>query len=88
VFSSGTEGKLAFSTFDARPVVVTTSAGAKEFSFDFPAHIQQPLIQTLVNELNGIGTCPSTGESAARTSWVMDQMLKKRIGGGVRQHDQ
>jgi predicted dehydrogenase len=72
----GTEGKLAYSTFDARPVVLTTSAGTRELSYDYPIHIQQPLIQAVVDELHGVGTCPSTGESAARTSWVMDQMLK------------
>jgi hypothetical protein len=37
--------------------------------------VQQPLIQTVVDELLGLGRCPSTGESAARTNWVMDQML-------------
>src|SRR5262245_1560869 len=72
----GTEGKIAYSTFDARPVTVTTSTGTTEFSYDYPPHIQQPLIQTVVDELNGVGACPSTAESATRTSWVMDQMLK------------
>jgi predicted dehydrogenase len=76
----GTKGKIAYSTFDARPIVLTTPDGSTEFSYDYPAHIQQPLIQAVVDELNGAGTSPSTGESAARTSWVMDQMLKGRRG--------
>ena len=42
---------------------------------DHPPHVQQPLIQSIVNDMNGVGECPSTGESGARTSWVMDQML-------------
>lgn len=71
----GNEGKLSFSTFDAQPVRLTTREGVQEFSFDYPQHIEQPLIQTVVDELNGIGKCPSTGETAARTSWVMDRML-------------
>lgn len=70
------KGKITFSTFDEQPVVLTTSQGRKEFKIKYPPHIQQPLIQTIVDELNGSGTCPSTGESAARTSWVMDQMLQ------------
>jgi hypothetical protein len=74
----GSEGQLTFSTFDAQPVILTTSKGRTEFANDYPAHIQQPLIQSVVDELNGIGTSPSTGESAARTSWVMDEMLKHR----------
>jgi predicted dehydrogenase len=73
----GSEGRLSFSTFDAQPVRLTTREGVQEFSFDYPQHIEQPLIQIVVNELNGIGRCPSTGESAARTTWVMDQMLGK-----------
>jgi predicted dehydrogenase len=72
----GTEGKIAFSTFDVRPVSVTTHSGSVDYHLDDPPHVQQPLIQTVVDDLNGVGRCPSTGESAARTSWVMDQMLK------------
>lgn len=71
----GTQGTLTYSTFDARPFVLTTSSGTTEHAYDYPAHIQQPLIQAIVDELNGIGTSPSTGESAARTSWVIDRML-------------
>jgi predicted dehydrogenase len=72
----GSEGKIAYSTFDTRPVTLTTSKGRWDFPIENPPHIQQPLIQSVVDELNGNGTCPSTGETAARTSWVMDQMLR------------
>ena len=75
----GSKGKISYSTFDEQPVVLTTSQGREEFKFEYPPHIQQPLIQTVVDELNGRGTCPSTGESAARTSWVMDQMLQNYV---------
>ncbi len=78
----GSRGKLSFSTFDAEPVILSTPAGTTQFSIDYPPHVQQPLIQTVVDALIGQGTCPSTGNSAARTSWVMDQMLqdyRKRI---------
>ena len=72
----GSKGRISFSTFDAEPVKLITGDGAIDYAFDYPQHISQPLIQTVVNELIGLGRCPSTGESAARTSWVMDQMLK------------
>jgi hypothetical protein len=55
--------------------MLTTADGTQEFTIGYPEHIQQPLIQSVVDALNGAGICPSTGESAARTSWVMDQML-------------
>jgi hypothetical protein len=38
--------------------------------------VHQPLIQTIVDELHGRGECPSTGESAARTSWVLDECVR------------
>lgn len=71
----GSEGKIMYSTFDTRPIVLTTAEGTTELSLENPLHIQQPLIQMVVNALNGVGSCPSTGETAARTSWVMDRML-------------
>ena len=42
-----------------------------------PCH-RGPLIQSIVDELLGRGRCESTGESAARTSWVMEQCLDRR----------
>ncbi|MFN8490286.1 MAG: Gfo/Idh/MocA family oxidoreductase [Caldilineaceae bacterium] len=73
----GDKGKLTFTSFTTDPIVLTTAEGVTEFPIDNPAHIQQPLIQTIVDELNGVGQCPSTGVSGARTNWVMDQMLKE-----------
>jgi predicted dehydrogenase len=72
----GSEGKISYSTFDASPIRVTNSEGIKEFVFDYPEHIAQPLIQTVVNHLRGLGQCPSTGDTAARTTQVMEQMLE------------
>lgn len=72
----GSEGKITYSTFDEHPIILNTRAGLEKFSYDYPNHIQQPLIQAIVDELNGKGICPSKGESAARTTWVMDQMLR------------
>jgi len=46
-----------------------------------PPHVQQPLIQTIVDEMLGRGTCPSSGRSAARTAAVMDAVLEGYYGG-------
>jgi predicted dehydrogenase len=73
----GSQGKISFSTFGVDPVVLTTEEGAMHFPIGNPPHVQQPLIQSVVDELNGIGCSPSTGESAARTSWVMDRILQE-----------
>ena len=71
----GDKGRIAFSTFAFTPVEWTTSTGTQTFAIDPPQHVQQPLIQTVVNALLGRGECPSTGASAARTSRVMDQIV-------------
>jgi len=71
----GDAGRLTFTSFTTDPIQLTTGRGVTEFDLDHPAHIQQPLIQSIVNELNGVGACPSPGASGARTTWVMDQML-------------
>ena len=72
---SGSGGRLAFSTFGESPLLLQDAAGIREFPIPNPAHIQQPLIQSMVRELNGEGSCPSTGPTAARTSKVMDAIL-------------
>jgi predicted dehydrogenase len=74
----GSTGRISFSTFGVEPIKLITGNDTIEYAFDYPEHISQPLIQTVVNELIGVGRCPSTGESAARTSWVMEQMLTSR----------
>jgi predicted dehydrogenase len=71
----GSKGRITFVTFDASPIVLDTTAGRTEFPIANPPHIQQCLIQLIVDALNGSASSPSTGETAARTTWVMDRML-------------
>ena len=71
----GPLGRIGYVCFDTSPIQLTTAAGVQEIPITQPDHVHQPLIQTIVDELNGEGRCLSTGESAARTTWVMDQML-------------
>ena len=72
----GDRGVIAFSCYGADPIMLTTPAGVTPIAAETPAHVQQPMIQTIVDELNGVGQCPSTGITAARTTWVMDEVLK------------
>jgi predicted dehydrogenase len=71
----GDKGKITFSTFGESPIVVESLKGIQKIKIKNPAHIQQPLIQTIVNELLGDGKCPSRGESGAQTNWVMEKIL-------------
>ena len=72
----GESGRITFSSFGANdPVRLETTSESEDFHIPHPEHIQQPMIQAVVDELNGQGTSPSTGETAARTNRVMDQLL-------------
>jgi predicted dehydrogenase len=74
----GSKGRITFSSFDIEPVRLETAEGVEEFTIPRPEHVQQPLLQTVVDELLGRGKCPSTGVTAARTSRVMDEILKNQ----------
>ena len=74
---TGRKGIIRFSTFTFSPIELTTAGGTERFRIDPPEHIQGPLIETIVRELRGEGVCPSTGVSAARTSRVMDEIMKE-----------
>ena len=74
---TGTKGIITFPAFDKDPIKVITAKGEQIIEEDFPQNIQLPLIETLVAELLGKGKCPSRGESAARTTQVIDSILMK-----------
>ena len=71
----GTGGSLSFSVFGQEPVRVSTPAGTREVDAPYPDTVQLPLIQTVVDALTGRGQCPSTGQSALRTTRVVDTLL-------------
>ena len=73
---TGDRGQLRSSTFEDVTVVLETEAGMQAFDIPNPPSVQQPLIASLVDELRGNGRSPSTGISAARTSAVIDQVLR------------
>lgn len=72
----GEKGQISLPCFTHGNLVVKTSEGITEMHFNNPEHISQNLVQQVVDELCGIGECISTGESAARTSRILDEMVK------------
>jgi len=73
----GTAGRIHYSTFQNHPVVLASGGKTESVVIPHPEHIQQPLIQSMVDELHGRGKCPSTGRSGSTTSWVMDRILEE-----------
>jgi 1,5-anhydro-D-fructose reductase (1,5-anhydro-D-mannitol-forming) len=78
---TGTAGRASLNFFATDPVRLETGRGVEPFDIPNPPHVAQPLIQTVVDDLLGRGTCPSTAESARRTQQVMDRVLAGYYGG-------
>lgn len=72
----GTQGEITFACFAPTPIRVVTSSETKYISIADPEHVHQPLIQTIVDELNCHGHCPSTAQSALRVNKAIDQILQ------------
>ena len=80
----GSKGRISFSTFPPLspppgrppvPIRLIRGGVVEEFPIEDPPYTHQPLIQTIVDEMNGQGRCPSTPESAARTARVIEDAL-------------
>ncbi|NCD19867.1 MAG: Gfo/Idh/MocA family oxidoreductase [Actinobacteria bacterium] len=71
----GTEGIISFASFAPTPVRLVTADGAAAYEVPDPVHVHGPLVATILDELRGRGTCPSSGRSALRTSELMDTII-------------
>lgn len=73
----GNKGMICFSVFSFEPIALHTENGVERIQVDNPQHVQQPLIQSVVNHLRGKEICVCDGLSATTTNWVMDKILGK-----------
>lgn len=83
---SGPKGSIRMAAMSASaPVEVLDADGkvVRTLSFELPEHTAQPLIQTVCDELRGVGQdpCPSRGDNALRTSRVLDAALSSYYRG-------
>jgi predicted dehydrogenase len=74
-------GEIRTAVFADVDVAVRADGAAAVHQVRNPPHVHQPLIQTIVDELAGRGSCPSTGASGARASRVLELCAG---GAGVR----
>ena len=75
----GSEGKITFSFFEHQNILVEKSDGSQQhFNIPHPENIQQPLIQTIVDQLLGKGESPSTGKTGIRSTMIMEGITSKR----------
>lgn len=80
----GSTGRIRFSTFPPlsppagrppSPIRVLRGDTVEEIPIADPPYTHQPLVQSIVDEMNGRGRCESTPESAMRTMRVIDEAL-------------
>jgi len=72
----GSKGKIEFSVFADQPIVLTSNGTTESMIIENPENIQLYHVENIKKQLLNLGTHPSTGETAAHTAWVMDQILK------------
>ncbi len=71
----GTAGTISTTVFADIEVLVSRGGHTERLALPNPAHVHQPLIQAIVDELRGGPRATSTGVSGARTSWVLDRCV-------------
>jgi predicted dehydrogenase len=72
----GDAGKITMPCFQFGEVVMENRQGIHKFRFNNPENIQQNLVQQVVDTLMGTGSCVSTGTTAARTSRILEEIVK------------
>jgi 1,5-anhydro-D-fructose reductase (1,5-anhydro-D-mannitol-forming) len=76
----GANGRIRFSVFDEAPLLLQTMSRVQKLEISNPDPIQLHHVEHMLRHLSGDGQHPSIGESAARTEWVMDQILSECRG--------
>jgi predicted dehydrogenase len=78
---NGTDGTIELASFSPDTLTLRKGESAETTQHEDPTHVQINLIQSIVDQLLGRGSCPSTGESAARTAAVLDAATSSYYGG-------
>jgi len=78
----GQRGQISCSVFGSEPLELCNDSGSESLPVPHPAHVHQPLVESIVGELSGSGMqAPSRAESALRTSVIIDKILAEYYGG-------
>ena len=73
----GDRGQVSFSVFTYEPIELFTEKGHETLTIPNPPHVQMPLIQQVVEHLQGTAICQADSISATPVNWVMDKILGK-----------
>jgi predicted dehydrogenase len=73
----GDKGKIVFSFFEHKPVLVTVSGETESFTFEPLQHVQQPMIEKIVDYFLDEGPNPCSGEEGVKVMTMIDQFTAK-----------
>lgn len=73
----GAEGKISFGIFEQKPVVLSRKEKTEEFSFDRLMHVQQPMIEKVVEYFLGKSGNPCPAEDGVLVMQLIEQFTKK-----------
>lgn len=73
----GDRGSIRFSFFDHRPVMLTVGNMSEELPFDPLPHVQQPMIETVVNYFLGEGPNPCSAEEGVVVMEMIDAITHR-----------
>lgn len=68
----GSKGKISFPVF-GHSITITANGSASTLPFDPPAHIQQPMIEKVVDYFSGKGENPCSASDAIQSMKVMER---------------
>jgi predicted dehydrogenase len=80
----GTEGKLRFSIFDHQPLVLERQGKETRFEFDKLPHVQQPMIQKVVEYFLDQSSNPCSAEEGVEVMKMMGAFTRQRKLFGIR----
>lgn len=74
---TGTEGSIRFSVFDMKQITVRKNGIEEVIYFDSLQHVQEPMIEKVVEFFSGNGANPCSGDDGYTVMWMIDRITKK-----------
>ena len=74
---TGTEGAIRFSVFGMKEIVIRKNGKEEIIPFDPLQHVQQPMIQKIVEYFSGTGNNPCSGDDGYTVMWMIDRITRK-----------
>lgn len=68
----GSNGKISFSFFDNKPIIVTTQDKTETFSFNLLQHVQLPMIEATVSYFLGLAPNPCSAEEGSEIMKLLE----------------